>query len=274
MRPFTRKLNNRTFWAAAAVAMLGLCSVTLAPVAEAGIKNTKHNLSATSTQENNAAAGQGEICVFCHTPHGSDKTAGAPLWNKVISATGYTVYNAGNESSSLDGTIDLSVGAVSLACLSCHDGTQAMDTVLNNSGSGWNTSAVDGSGGTMTGLTWEGANQTAGKMTGIANLTKDLSNDHPVAIPYGKYDKSDGSGEQVWDADFNKAQKHATKALWWVDTDGTTSSRSKADLTLFTRGTTPYVECASCHDPHVENSTPFLRKANTESALCLACHNK
>jgi predicted CXXCH cytochrome family protein len=35
----------------------------------------------------------------------------------------------------------------------------------------------------------------------------------------------------------------------------------------------PFVECASCHDPHSTNQT-FLRIANTGSAVCLACHNK
>lgn len=271
MRPFTGKTIQKTFWAAAAVAVLGICSVTLAPVAEAGIKNTKHNLSATSTQENKTT-GQGEICVFCHTPHGSETTAAAPLWNKNFNS-GYTVYNSAGQSTTLDGTIDIS-NSVSLACLSCHDGSQAMDTVLNNSGSGWNTSTNDGTKGTMTGVTWNGTRQSAGAITGIANLSKDLSNDHPVAIPYGFYAKADGTGDQTNDADFFKATKHDTKALWWVDTDGNTASRSKADLTLFTRNNTPYVECASCHDPHVDNSTPFLRIANTESALCLTCHNK
>jgi predicted CXXCH cytochrome family protein len=35
----------------------------------------------------------------------------------------------------------------------------------------------------------------------------------------------------------------------------------------------PFVECASCHDPHVNTQT-FLRVANDGSAVCLACHNK
>ena len=32
------------------------------------------------------------------------------------------------------------------------------------------------------------------------------------------------------------------------------------------------VQCASCHDAHNNTNTPFLRIANTSSALCLACH--
>jgi predicted CXXCH cytochrome family protein len=38
-------------------------------------------------------------------------------------------------------------------------------------------------------------------------------------------------------------------------------------------GYQPFVECASCHDPHTENAT-FLRISNAGSAVCLACHTK
>lgn len=34
------------------------------------------------------------------------------------------------------------------------------------------------------------------------------------------------------------------------------------------------VECSSCHDPHDTTNVPFLRAANTNSQLCLDCHNK
>ena len=33
------------------------------------------------------------------------------------------------------------------------------------------------------------------------------------------------------------------------------------------------VECATCHNPHNSTNDPFLRIANTASALCLACHS-
>jgi predicted CXXCH cytochrome family protein len=34
------------------------------------------------------------------------------------------------------------------------------------------------------------------------------------------------------------------------------------------------VECASCHDPHDNTKTDFLRASNAASALCLECHDK
>ena len=95
-----------------------------AGTAGAGIANTKHNLSTGGTGAVHVSTGTDEICVFCHTPHGSDTSAPVPLWNKQLPTSSYTTYATLN-SSTIDGTI-LSVGSVSLACLSCHDGTQAM----------------------------------------------------------------------------------------------------------------------------------------------------
>lgn len=227
-----------------------------------GIRNTKHNLSSSGTAGNNKTT-QGEICVFCHTPHGSATTAAAPLWNKKLAdPASYTLYT----STTLDGTVDLT-NSVSLACLTCHDGTQAMDTVLNAPGSG----GYDAN-GTQIGGTWSGTrvDTSTGKLAaGVANLGPDLSNDHPVGIQYAK------SSIGTLDADFTMAKKHATKAQWWVDTDiGTSDVRDKTDMILYTKADgKPYVECASCHDPHVENAT-FLRIVNTGSAVCLTCHNK
>ena len=58
-------------------------------------------------------------------------------------------------------------------------------------------------------------------------------------------------------------------------------TRQKTDMQLYTRSVAaidggasqPFVECASCHDPHTTNST-FLRVSNAGSAVCLACHTK
>ena len=34
------------------------------------------------------------------------------------------------------------------------------------------------------------------------------------------------------------------------------------------------VQCATCHDAHDNTASPFLVKANTNSDLCLTCHDK
>lgn len=249
---------------AAAVSMLVLAA---GDAGAAGIADTRHNLSSSNAITDANKTDEGEICVFCHTPHGSSATAAAPLWNKKLAAaTSYTAYS----STTLDGTIDLA-NSVSLACLTCHDGTQAMETVLNKPGSGGYD--ADGNTGwvTWTSSTGNTVDETTGKLlsTAVANLGTDLSNDHPVGIQYAK------SSVGTLDSDFVNAAKHATLDRWWVDTStGTSGTRDKTDMVLYTKSDNkPYVECASCHDPHTTNDT-FLRIANTGSAVCLACHVK
>ncbi|MBF0160992.1 MAG: cytochrome c3 family protein [Magnetococcales bacterium] len=251
--------------------------------AVAGIANSKHDLSSGSS-----ATAQGksstisEICVFCHTPHGSDTSAAVPLWNKALPAGNtFTTYKALN-TSTYDATQGV-VGSVSLACLSCHDGAQAMDSMINAPGSG--------------GYTAGGSTGTAAlKMTGdpIPKIGKDLQNDHPISMPYagglasGNWTTATTTGFK--DADFHPVVGKNINGndVWWVDTaGGTAGSRDKTDMVLYTRaagspnvdGTTlaaatPFVECASCHDPHQGSNATFLRIPNTASAVCLACHNK
>ena len=64
------------------------------------------------------------------------------------------------------------------------------------------------------------------------------------------------------------------------DQTGVADTREKSDIILyartFTAGEGPSVECASCHDPHEDTVRPvsFLRIANSNSDVCLACHIK
>lgn len=247
-----------------AVAALGTVMFAMVSAHAQGIDGSLHDL-ATGVGDNN------EICVYCHTPHAaaSAATVEAPLWNKpiVAPAGGYQTY----DSTTIDGDI-LAVGSVSLACLTCHDGTQARDAVINAPGSGFGTSPL-GALGTMP--------------VGITNLGTDLTNDHPIGIQYGGFTGS-------VDPDFRTDTTPPTNNLevatingvqrWWVDTPGgTATQRDKSDIILYTRDNSgnpggltaePFVECASCHDPHNNANGTFLRISNANSAVCLACHVK
>ena len=153
---------------AMSIAALGVMSWTSA---RADITSTPHNLSS-------AGAGQTqEICVFCHTPHGGDTSASVPLWNKTLAApTAYTTYdNLGTSSN--DGDI-APVGSVSIACLSCHDGTQAIDNLINEPGSGFDSAFVNDS----------------GNMTGDPVLGQDLQDDHPIGVQYAGGGFEEGTG--------------------------------------------------------------------------------
>ncbi len=291
-------------WFGGIVRILGLVALIVVgqdAMAQTGIRQTKHNLSTTGLAGNNrVTAGTDEVCVFCHTPHGADVTnapgttlPAAPLWNKNLAAmTGYTTYSA-TQSSTLDGQV-LAVGSVSLACLSCHDGSQAMDNIINAPGSG----GYDISGGGVTGrsYTWDtgtGRVDADGRLTTgptiVANLTKDLTNDHPIGIAYcgGGQTGAAPAGACV-DTDFVQPSSvlvNGTSRIWFVDTPGgTPTQREKSDMILYTRDfgagvIGPSVECASCHDPHVQEGqgrggATFLRVANAGSAVCLSCHVK
>jgi predicted CXXCH cytochrome family protein len=97
--------------------------------------------------------GTTEICIFCHTPHSATSTQLAPLWNHASSAATYTLYS----STTLNAAPGQPAGA-SKACLSCHDGTVAIDSY-----------------GTRTG---------ANNISGSPLIGSDLSNDHPVSFTY------------------------------------------------------------------------------------------
>ena len=108
------------------------------------IKNSPHNLTALRN---------GNICSFCHTPHGS--ITSTPTWNHSLSGTVYKIY----QSSSLDAKVDQPTGASKL-CLSCHDGTVAlMHSPKGPKGSVFIT-------------------------PGTANIGTDLSDDHPISFIY------------------------------------------------------------------------------------------
>jgi predicted CXXCH cytochrome family protein len=262
------------------VAIAGM--VTSLPAA-AQISGTKHNLGSSGTGTNKFS-GTTEICVFCHTPHGAETTAAVPLWNRTLAAaTAYTTYDTLGTTSLTGKTAP--VGSVSIACLSCHDGQTAMNVGLKNapgSGTTGDSAWTTGSWGAAT-----------GKPGGVANLGTDLTNDHPVGIQYGGggITATSPTGTLTLAGEFkvpkNQVRTNSdstTTTIWWVDT-GTSGvgSRQKSDIMLYTRASTagysgqtdaePFVECASCHDPHTSNTT-FLRIQNTGSAVCLACHIK
>lgn len=267
-------------------ALVLLASTSLfAGSAMAGIVGSLHDLG-SATGANNTTTGTDETCVFCHTPHKAS-TPDLPLWNKQLTdSTAYTTYS----STTIDGTTEFS-GSTSMACLSCHDGTQAMDNIVNAPGSG----GYDATGGGATGLawTWSGTSVDADGIllnTALANLgegTGALGDDHPVAIQYagGGLDTTniapaDSSG--FGDPDFVVPTSANIGGIqkWWFDDNGDNDMDSN-EVRLYTRiiatNAEPMVECASCHDPHNAGATApgtFLRKANTSSAVCTSCHVK
>jgi len=273
-------------------------------VAYAGISATRHNMSTSGGwnfttsggKYNGVAAGvpivanmeqQSEICVFCHTPHGGAGQAEGvgPLWNRAFAAGigSYTLY----DSWTIDGTNGAnSAGKTgSMLCLSCHDGTQAIDTLINAPTWGSATGGAGGNGyngGTASDQGWEWTESkwmSSGIVGGeLAYIGTDLTDDHPIMIQYGGGGLNTGGGT-VGDPDFatpSTAVKGGT-TYWYFDSD-TTAGFSGHDIKMYTydtgSGQEPFVECYTCHDPHDADNRPFLRMSNSDSDLCLTCHNK
>ena len=98
-----------------------------------------------------------QICQPCHTPHGGMATVtSAPLWNHTETTHAFTLYSSTVSSTYQGGTATIT--GVSKLCLSCHDGTVALDSF-----------------GGATGTTM---------LTGSTLVGFDLSNDHPVGFTY------------------------------------------------------------------------------------------
>lgn len=208
----------------------------------------------------------GEICIYCHTPHNADPIA--PLWNRQLpSVTNYKVYASPNFDSENNGP-----DGISLACLSCHDGTVAVDAVINQPKSreiidtGVHYKMKPGSaeaGGDACGKCHSRDSGAYGGLSGAHDATlkyleTDLTNDHPVSIALPPYNIDPG---------FNQP-----------------TIPTKDGGREFPNGVKTFagdkVQCASCHNPHdpdernAEGRDPFLRTSNKYSALCLTCHQK
>ncbi len=100
-----------------------------------------------------------QVCVFCHTPHNASAAIPVVLWNHAPTTATYTIY----ASATLKGTVSQPSG-VSKACLSCHDGSIAVNSLVN--------APADGTAG------------TASLMTGAARLGTNLQAHHPVSVTY------------------------------------------------------------------------------------------
>lgn len=199
----------------------------------AGVEQTVHNFSSSAYSPNAFFWGTNRVCVFCHTVHGGDQGSG-PLWNHEVNAgQSYIMY----DSPTMDMTQSASPHMGSLICLSCHDGTIAVNSLNNVPGP-----AGAGSYGTPGGAGLDGA----GKLTSSSHafVGTDLSDDHPVGITY------DAGLDTSFHPKTGNSQSYPDKLL----SDGM------------------YVECSSCHDAHDDTYGDFLIESNAGSDLCLRCH--
>ena len=180
----------------------------------------------------------GQICVACHTPHNASTTVtDAPLWNHAITTKTYVLYS----SPTLNAATGQPVGTSKL-CLSCHDGTVAVDSF-----------------GGATGTTFLSGDHAVG------SGPSDLSNDHPISITYNTVLATADGGL------FDPLTRTVTVG------SGTQTKTGTVTATMLSGN---QIQCATCHDVHNTftvagiNGDPLLKVTKAGSALCLTCHNK
>lgn len=213
-----------------------IVAIGLAGAGLAGVKDTKHNFTSPATSPNAYFYGTREVCVFCHTAHNSDQASG-PLWNHETNPLqNYGMY----DSYTMDMPQSLQPHKGSLVCLSCHDGTIAVNSLNNLPG-------PEGAGnfGTPGGSGLDGSGRILSSSNAFVDT--DLSDDHPVGITY--------------DASFDPTG--------FVAKTGDPASYPDR---LLSEGM--YVECVSCHNPHDDTYSNFLVESNANSNLCTRCHTK
>ena len=176
----------------------------------------------------------GEICVACHTTHTADTTVSlAPLWNHEVSVLDFTstLYS----SATLTATDVSNPTGISRLCLSCHDGTVALDSFGGATGATFIDAAFNVNDGVF-----------------------GLSNDHPISFTYNDaLAGTDGGLRTPTDS-----------------TSNVIGGSFIANDLLF-GATNDQLECASCHDVHNSSgNTALLVVDNAGSALCLTCHSK
>src|SRR6266571_117937 len=112
-----------------AIHLITLTLVTgslLAVTARAGILGSPHDFSSQSW--NTDPKDPATVCSTCHTPHHADSTV-VPLWSHATTVAAFTMYNNANvTAANLQAPVDAQPAGPSKACLSCHDGTVAINT--------------------------------------------------------------------------------------------------------------------------------------------------
>lgn len=250
--------------------------------AQTRVSDTVHNLSVGGSGSVRAAA-ESQICVFCHAPH---NTRGAqPLWNRELPATSYTIY----QSSTLDAETGQPTGSSKL-CLSCHDGTIALGSVLSRADR----------------IRMVGGDYIP---AGLTNLGTDLSDDHPVSFPYTSgLAASDGqlkspvavrgeiklSTDQqlqctschdahnnmhgdflVMSNEFGALCRACHQMDGWPISAHRDANRvmPPSSMVDWPYNTVAENACRSCHRPHTAGGRERLLIFDEEESICLECHS-
>lgn len=226
-----------------------------------GIYDTVHDLSGARGDNYGGADHQDRVCIWCHAPHHTLDLSDAPtydylpLWNHEVSTyASFDTYNAGDgqpdddaghysTSTDLLSTGD-QPGSVSRLCLSCHDGTVAVNAY---------GTAADAR------TTSRGAGDTDIQDVGLnyrIGAGGSLANHHPIGFDYDTVADVD---DEIADVDTLIGAQDASN---W---------QQIGDLLYGGQ-----MECVTCHDVHntKNKGETLLWESDVHSAFCCTCHLK
>jgi predicted CXXCH cytochrome family protein len=239
-------------------------------VAGSGINNTAHDLSVPGAHGMNYPANPADpyqrICIWCHAPHNTYRASVAnggpdgdgagpqasdafdylPLWNHTLQAdTAYSMYwngpGAPQSGPKASQAIQLTMtpGSNSLLCLSCHDGSVA----VNAYGNVYQPATSQSGGGVKMADAY------------LIGLDQYLGNHHPIGFSYA-------------------AAASVDTGLRPVTTQMTGGAAPVSTIDNHLYG--GMVECGTCHSVHNQGNTgeEFLWRSDRQSNLCTTCHTK
>ncbi len=263
--------------------VMAVAAVAFAQDRGSNVAATRHNLTAGGPGPVRVGGG-GEPCQYCHTPHAASPRA--PLWNREDPGTYYEPY----ASTTLVAEVGQPTGSSRL-CLSCHDGTIALDQTLNsNKGGGTIHLSAQDRGYLGTDLRddhpisfiYDGA--LAAQKPGLrdpAHLPPHLPLDHqgqlqcttchnPHDDRYGRFLRMDNRYSQLC------SSCHPPEGY---DTSAHATSTASLPASLrqewgkLDAATVREAGCQSCHRPHSAGSRQRLLRYEAEEMNCLKCHD-
>jgi hypothetical protein len=217
-----------------------------------GIIGTPHDLSRNTNPTLAAKYGSDDhldrICIFCHAPHHTLKVADAaginylPLWNHGVTSVTYITYGNGTDDPSDENHDSYAEenagqpGSVSRLCLSCHDGTVAVNEYGFDPGR----------------LPSRGAASHSIQGSFAIGAGGNLWNHHPIGFDYNAAEATD--------------DELADSNTQFGDTGVTIQDLLYAGK----------MECVTCHDVHntKNEGETFLWVSDYNSRFCCTCHLK
>jgi hypothetical protein len=244
---------------------LGATVALMPSVSKAELRGSSHDFSSgTNGYATYIWSGGGGTynnpCQICHIPHKAPDAGltHAPLWNHAASQnSSYVTYNQGNSATFNALNLTVQLGS-SVACLSCHDGSMAVNQSYGATTPSQNGTTVGATAFYVPTFAVETTLATAGnfvKASGAGPYLgyNNLTHMHPIGVSY----------QDALTAD---------PTLQSLPAPGTVFAQ-------MLKGPKQTVECASCHDIHQvigasgTVSHDLIVDLNN-AALCETCHRQ